>query len=143
MKVCPVCGMQVDDQHMLCPRDRTLLLMDDGQDSDYEPETVLVFLPLLETAPDDGPSELFDPDPLEVLDPDPPEAFEPDSWTGAWFAEGEQAEQELAAVTPSDPLPEVYSRALEAADSSMRLYRVPWAIGVGLAGFAVVMLTLL
>jgi hypothetical protein len=72
------------------------------------------------------------------------EVFDPETRTGAWFAEGEGAEQELASVTPSRLLPEVYLRALEEdAGSSSRLRHVPWAIGAGIAGIAIVLAVLL
>ena len=72
------------------------------------------------------------------------QVFDPDSRTGAWFAEGVGAEQELASVTPSRLLPAVYLRALEEeASSSSRLRHVPWAVGAGIAGIAITLLVLL
>ena len=73
------------------------------------------------------------------------EGFDPDSRTGAWFAEGEGAEQELATVTPSRLLPVVYLRGLEGEESgrSIRLRRIPWAIGAGIAGVAIALCMLL
>lgn len=71
------------------------------------------------------------------------EVFDPETRTGAWFAEGEGAEQELASVTPSRLLPEVYLRALEEESSPSPLRHLPWAIGAGIAGIAIVLAALL
>ena len=71
------------------------------------------------------------------------EVFDPESRTGAWFAEGEGAEQELASVTPSRLLPVVYLRGLEEDPGSPSYIRRHWAIGVGIAGFAGIALALL
>ena len=128
MKFCTTCRMRFWDEHLFCPLDRTFLLRDEVQEGvfDLGPEApTLVFRSL--------------PDPEQPIPEQPiseqPEPFDPDSRTGAWFAEGEDAEQELASATPSRPLPGIYSRALEEeADRPSPLRHIPWAIGAGVAG---------
>ena len=82
--------------------------------------------------------------PLPALAAEQQGVFHPKTRTGAWFAEGEGAEQELASVTPSRLLPEVYLRALEDEPSRpSRLRHLPWIIGAGIAGIAIALLVCL
>jgi hypothetical protein len=147
MKVCPECRSHFSQEHVFCPEDGTLLLLSDPEWEallEYGAETILVFRPVSDSEFDEDDvetSDTFDTDPFNLPNTT---VFDPNSRTDTWFAEGQQAEAELACAQPTEPLPGVYSRALEGDESypSMSLRHVPLAVSI-LAGIVVVTLTLL